>query len=200
VVRDRVLVAAVPLLLCAVAATQLYLVDARSLSRWKGGGFGMFTTVDSPSSRFLRIHLDTADGQIPVLIPPELRKLAQKARVLPSHARMSALADALRQGTWVYLSMDSALQYYRELLAMSGEAQGDVADDVKHSSKRDIGSIDFRQMQLLRMLNEDETLIGREPVAVRGVRLEVWQYGFDREELLLGARKVAGITAPDGGK
>ena len=216
VIRDRALVAAVPLLLCAVAATQLYLVNTHDLSRWKGGGFGMFTTVDSPSSRFLRVYLDTPDGEVPVLIPPDLRKLAQKTRVLPSDARMTELMDALREGTWVYLSMVSALQHYRQLLAISARDRGDLVDDIRYSSRDDIGAVDFRRMRLARMLDEDEhpleqqqllhlsvavhpevhhgdageTLLEQQPIAVRGVRLEVWQYRFDREELMLRARKV----------
>ena len=190
VIRDRALVAAVPLLLCAVAATQLYLVNTHDLSRWKGGGFGMFTTVDSPSSRFLRVYLDTPDGEVPVLIPPDLRKLAQKTRVLPSDARMTELMDALREGTWVYLSMVSALQHYRQLLAISARDRGDLVDDIRYSSRDDIGAVDFRRMRLARMLDEDEHPLDQQPIAVRGVRLEVWQYRFDREELMLRARKV----------
>ena len=67
--RDNFLVWFVPGLLCVVAAAQLYFVNNHALSRWKGGGFGMFTTVDSPSARFLRVYLISETGEVPVLVP-----------------------------------------------------------------------------------------------------------------------------------
>ena len=125
----------VPVFLCVVAAVQLYLVDSRSLSRWKGGGFGMFTTVDSPSARFLRVYLTSESGEVPVLIPRELKKLSQKVRVMPSKERLEELVDKLRKGTWVHLTMVSALQHYQNLLRAAGDEYQDSADDVQYQTK-----------------------------------------------------------------
>mgnify|MGYP000072191120 CR=1 FL=1 len=43
----------IPVTLCIVAITQIYLAKTSTLTPWKGGGFGMFTVVDSISSRSL---------------------------------------------------------------------------------------------------------------------------------------------------
>ena len=47
-----------PLVLILIACLQIYLTQTQELSRWKGGGFGMFSTLDSPSARFLRISIE----------------------------------------------------------------------------------------------------------------------------------------------
>jgi len=189
--RDTLLLLAVPALLCAVAAAQLYLVEHRSLSRWKGGGFGMFSTVDSPSARFLRVYLMSDSGEVPVLIPSEVRELSQKVRVMPSKQRLEELADTLRNGTWVHLSVVSAAQHYHDLLRAAGEQYQDSADDIQFQTQDGPARIDFKEMQLVRMLGKDEGPPDDEPLVVTGARVEVWRYFFDREALVLRALKIA---------
>jgi hypothetical protein len=55
-----------PLVLIGIACLQLYLAHSHHLTPWKGGGFGMFSTVDSQGARFLRIYLLTAEGEVPM--------------------------------------------------------------------------------------------------------------------------------------
>jgi hypothetical protein len=188
--RDTLLVLAVPALLCAVAAAQLYLVEHRSLSRWKGGGFGMFSTVDSPSARFLRVYLMSDSGEVPVLIPSEVRELSQKIRVMPSKQRLEELTDALRNGTWVHLTVVSASQHYHDLLRAAGEKYQDSADDIQFQTKDGPARIDFEEMQLVRMLGKDEGPSDDEALVVTGARVEVWRYFFDREALVLRALEI----------
>ncbi len=196
--RDTLLIVAVPALLCAVTVLQWYLVESRSLTRWKGGGFGMFTTVDSPSARFLRVYLSSESCEVPVLIPSQLAKLSHQVRAMPSRPRLEALARALRDGTWVHLTMVSASRHYQDLLRAAGDEYRDSADDIRFRQDRPT-SIDFEQMQLVRMLGPDERLSDDKPVRVTGVRVEVWRYLFDREALVLRGGKITEYsTAADG--
>jgi hypothetical protein len=87
-------------MLVAIACLQLYLAHAHYLSPWKGGGFGMFASIDSRRARFLRYYLVTADGDIPVEAPARLRPLIDEIRALPRFERMLYLADQLAQATW----------------------------------------------------------------------------------------------------
>lgn len=195
--RDTLLILFVPVLLCVVAAVQLYFVDSRALSRWKGGGFGMFTTVDSPSARFLRVYLISDTGEVPVLIPRELKKLSQKVRVMPSKERMGELTNKLREGTWVPLTMVSATQHYQDLLRAAGSEYQDSADDIQYQAKNSVPYIDFEQIQLVRMLGEDEPFTTDKPLKIKAVRLEVWKYSFDRKELVLNASKIAQVSSEE---
>jgi len=197
--RDTLLLLAVPALLSVVAAAQLYLVEHRSLSRWKGGGFGMFSTVDSPSARFLRVYLKSDAGEVPVLVPSEVRELSHKVRVMPSKRRLEELTETLRNGTWVHLSVVSASQHYHDLLRAAGDEYQDSADDIQVQIQAGPARIDFEEMKLVRMLGKDEGPSDDEPLVVTGARVEVWRYFFDREALVLRARKIAQHASPGDG-
>ena len=90
-----------PPLLIVVACLQLYLVHVHHLVPWKGGGFGMFASVDAPAARFWRCYLITADHDVPVRIPESLQPLAGEIRLMPMPEPMSYLASQLAQATWV---------------------------------------------------------------------------------------------------
>lgn len=53
----------VPLLLIIVAVRQTILVDRIGLSPWKGGGFGMFSSIDRPSNRAIEVRGITIEGK-----------------------------------------------------------------------------------------------------------------------------------------
>jgi hypothetical protein len=167
-----------PVALLAVAINQLRLVDASMLTRWKGGGFGMFATVDSPGARFLRIHLLTEAEPIPVAEPEPLRSDALEIQSIPTIDRAEALAAALARGTWVRLRMESAIAQYERLAGRTG-------------GKREVTELDF-----VRMLEPSEAL-GPDDVVVpfRSVRLEVLRYGFDPATTSLVAQPVLEVVA-----
>jgi hypothetical protein len=81
-----------PLLLLAVAALQLGLVRQRALSPWKGGGFGMFSTLDARPFRYLRVTLTAPQRSEELSIPPSLEGAAAAAEVLPTDAQLGRLA------------------------------------------------------------------------------------------------------------
>ena len=103
VLPRRVLVACIPsALLCVVALHHAYRVSREGLTPWKGGGFGMFSTIDSGAERFARLSVTTEGGEtLAVQIPVEYRRQLGRARLLPWAPETAALAaDLLRQG-WV---------------------------------------------------------------------------------------------------
>src|SRR5262245_55806147 len=108
--KNRLLLAAAPLVLVIVAIQQLYLAHTEHLTPWKGGGFGMFSTVDSRAARFLRIYVSTADGEVPVEVPRQLQSFASEIRSIPTRDRVTQLAYALAQTTWVPTTPGAQLQ------------------------------------------------------------------------------------------
>lgn len=52
----------VPLLLIVIAIRQIILVDRIDLTPWKGGGFGMFSSIDRPSNRVIEVVGITKEG------------------------------------------------------------------------------------------------------------------------------------------
>jgi hypothetical protein len=82
-------------LLVGVALQQIWLASSAALTPWCGGGFGMFSTLDSRGGRVLRA-VALGDGwEARLAIPAALEDAARRAAVLPSDARLDALARAL---------------------------------------------------------------------------------------------------------
>lgn len=84
------------LLLFTVAGIQMIAATQEGLTPWKGGGFGMFSSGDSPAKRQIRFFLVFQDGlRVEVLAPPELAQDVMDARVFPSGDRLTRLAEKL---------------------------------------------------------------------------------------------------------
>ena len=53
----------VPIVLSTVAVAQIALANFGNLSPWKGGGFGMFASIDAPSYRSIAVHARDNSGE-----------------------------------------------------------------------------------------------------------------------------------------
>lgn len=62
--RDWILVLIAPAILTAVVLNQHVLTNTKNLTAWKGGGFGMFATVDAGSNRQLIVTPTLRDGSV----------------------------------------------------------------------------------------------------------------------------------------
>ena len=92
-----------PLALAVVAVAQFALAHGVPLSPWKGGGFGMFATLDQPRARTLRVHVLTDDGAFAVMDGPGDESLL-------AWPRRASLREAAREaacGRWRLAPLDS---------------------------------------------------------------------------------------------
>jgi hypothetical protein len=176
----------------------------RPLSPWKGGGFGMFSTVDAPSARFVRLYLVNDEEQIPVIPPKALATEIGMLRTLPDQGRLHRLASTIASRTWVDYRLSSAARHYRDLLAelavwpdgLFPDAQrGGLLAELNRSLVTD-PEIDFGKLRLVRPLEENEPLpAASRIVPVKQVRAEVWRYRFDGSTARLRAHKLVETTA-----
>lgn len=90
--RLRVLPA---LLLVAVAITQAFAATSGTLSPWLGGGFGMFSTTDSPTRRHLHAVAIRPGLLQEIEIPDVLEIDVRRALGLPDARRLRVLAREL---------------------------------------------------------------------------------------------------------
>jgi hypothetical protein len=120
------------LLLVCVAITQAIAATRGPLSPWLGGGFGMFSTADSPTRRHLHAVALRPGLRQDVEIPEALERDLRKALGLPSAGRLRALARELEaieieQGDPHAAPLDAIsivvyrLRFDRDTLAPSGE-------------------------------------------------------------------------------
>ena len=98
-VRERICLVAAPAALCVVAALQIARVWWLDQTPWKGGGFGMFASIDDGDARFVKIYLITNKGELPGSVP-HVRE-AGIVRTVPSAENLDDLALLLARTTWV---------------------------------------------------------------------------------------------------
>jgi hypothetical protein len=98
--RPRALWLLVPALLTVVAVGQHVLATASTLSPWKGGGFGMFSTVDAPVARFVRAHVVAGSVEYAVDPPAALAARVRIIRAWPRPGNVDDLARRLARLRW----------------------------------------------------------------------------------------------------
>ena len=84
-----------PVLLVVVAVLQVGLAPTVDLTAWKGGGFGMFSTLDHGAYRGVDIVVDAPDRSESLEIPPSLETAAARAAACPTDGLLRALAEGV---------------------------------------------------------------------------------------------------------
>lgn len=84
-----------PALLAVVAAGQIVLAQVADLTPWKGGGFGMFASLDHAPFRGIDIIVEAADRSEAIQVSPSLEVVAARATALPADALLVKLAEAV---------------------------------------------------------------------------------------------------------
>jgi len=83
------------IMLLAVASAQMVLARATLLSPWKGGGFGMFASVDGLPFRWVRLYVSAVDRSEELAVPASLGDRAERVVTWPHDRAMRELADAV---------------------------------------------------------------------------------------------------------
>jgi hypothetical protein len=188
--------------LVAVALVQIGLVLSKDLSRWKGGGFGMFSTTDTPFARFVRVRLVVGGQAHAVLVPASARELGQRARVLPTQERLDALARRLGAGRWIRdetsLLDPESRDLIRQKLSLVADDQLDHAiEEIDQICRQRV--VKMTRTPTFRMLEAGDPLPpGAFEVRPEEIQVELWRYRFDRANQRLVARKMRSVTrSPD---
>ena len=87
-----------PTLLMLVASCQMAAVHFAGLTRWEGGGFGMYSELPPMTKH---VVIDVSDGSKPLPVE-ELRELGQRKLVyqaMPSRKHLDRIAEILRRNS-----------------------------------------------------------------------------------------------------
>ncbi|KAF0244824.1 MAG: hypothetical protein FD180_2195 [Planctomycetota bacterium] len=174
--RDRINLAFASLLLFGVAVVQIVRVHTTGQSAWKGGGFGMFATSDSPDARILRCVLIGKDGEHRVPLPKKFSKAIMLTRTVPSEHNVTELCRAALALEWVredYVAVEP-LESQPSKDDSGGGAMPGEATGRSSTSRIDQANLTYR------------ALGGKEPhppaellLEVQKIRLEVWRIRLD---------------------
>jgi hypothetical protein len=89
---SRVAIALPAILLVSVACSQIVLTRTLQLSPWKGGGFGMFASLDGLGFRHVRLFVEATERSEELDLPDSLVDPATRAAVLPTNQSLTTLA------------------------------------------------------------------------------------------------------------
>lgn len=116
---------AVPLLCLAVALGQIGCARLGPLTPWKGGGFGMFATVDRPELRTLSIvAADERGEQYRITLPtgtrthlsPVSAAFLNETRMFPTSRRLERIAEAVLRADFALASVQAVGQLPARLI------------------------------------------------------------------------------------
>lgn len=93
--RRRLAIGLPAALLLAVALTQMILARTADLSPWKGGGFGMFASVDGLPFRWVRLYVSAPSRSEELSLPPSLEDHAHRVATWPHRRALEGLARAV---------------------------------------------------------------------------------------------------------
>jgi hypothetical protein len=179
-----------PLCLCLVAGLHCARVWTARQTPWKGGGFGMFSTIDSEANRFVRAYLITPAGELPLPLPAGLDKAAAEQRAAPSEAGLAEIARRLAAQDWRW-SNDRQRQSAAAIAERGGVAI--TAAALRASGEAAGNALATGQTHLLEPVPLGEACQSR--IDVRSVRVECWRLRFDAKNALLSAEKLITATA-----
>lgn len=179
------LILAPTILLCAIAARQFWLATTGTLSPWKGGGFGMFATNDSPGNRFVRMTGLTSEGErVRVSIGTAtlgLRAdLMGRLRSYPSEHDLRSLAEALAGATFVEGTAGQLAK--REAFFQANPDLAGHFPGLPDRPQRELEVLDRRRVGHYDAVGE----------RLQTIELELWRYTFDPDDLTLRTNRIIG--------
>ena len=82
-------------LLVIVAVIQIVLARTTGMTPWKGGGFGMFSTLDHGAYRGVDAVIEAPDRSEALEMPSSLEEIAARAAACPTDRLLRQLAEGI---------------------------------------------------------------------------------------------------------
>lgn len=170
-----------PALLVVVACVQLTLVRTHDLIPWKGGGFGMFSTLDRPGARILRVWLITPEGEALVVSPPDFGVQLSRVLYMPNADLLADIAQRIgSQHEWLVYTYDEFADMNDLSEGMRRQIRRDAvrarraleADSAASPPPPYPAAVAFP-------ISQKRPKPGGQAAEVVGVRIEVWRLLYD---------------------
>ena len=170
-IKEQALKYAVPAVLVGVAINQLWLAHTQLLTPWKGAGFGMFASVDSPGDRIVRSEFVINNERYRVQLSSLLENFESQehktfinARAMPNQTGLANLGELLMAAVWA-IQDDNMLTFVRWQPVDADLSQGPLVltDTSDHTSR----------------------------VAVTEVELQVWKSTYSRQQQAIIPEQIA---------
>jgi hypothetical protein len=169
-----------PVLLSLIAITQTGESTIGTLTRWKGGGFGMFSTMDSVDARFIKAYVLSDNGEMPVSIPIDFSSDELQIQTWPRQSALRNLALDLSKLSWL-----AAPTTRPNLLSEAARSQfPDLSDPAN------------RPKVIVPTNRPDQYSAKYGKINVKGIKLEVWKMQLDATGHSLDSHCLMSVTTP----
>ena len=172
------------IILILVAVVQLTLSYQFNLSPWKGGGFGMFSSVYRPESRYIKVYLETENKRIPAELPDTIiSSLIYKTMSFPIKRNLELIAEKLLDLDW----------YYRNPTEKSARRYSVLSSIYKTEDKSISKEKDDEILYATSSIPNNNAEIEK-PLDLDGISLELWYYKFDKDKNKLSGIKYMTVS------
>ncbi|MDP3920948.1 MAG: hypothetical protein Q8R76_09110 [Candidatus Omnitrophota bacterium] len=172
----------VPLLVCSVVITQQFFLATSEMSTWKGSGFGMFGTIDSPRERFIAAEGILEDGthvnlDITDALEESYSRLYWSVRCRLTSAKLNSIAAIVGNGAYdLEEGPPPVAAYLQRLEHRDGDDALEAYDD-----------------QLRRPLYK----FWQGDARLKSARVRLWKLTFDPEEEFIWVNPVGEAASYD---
>ncbi len=91
----------IPFVSILILIVQIFNMKKNNLSSWKGGGFGMFSSIDAPIHRSMKLTVLVENNKmLPIQIPRVLKNHANFILVFPSNENIFSFKKKIREMVW----------------------------------------------------------------------------------------------------
>lgn len=165
----------IPLLVTVVAINQIVFSHFGILASSEGGGFGMFSSVDSPETRFLQVESWDSNGEkidLKLLYEgsPISENLLNRIKAKPDKSLLKALAKFLLNSEFV--PVDAT----KQLLIDEIRSENPQLDSFDNS----IGDTEDKEIYKFASKRDGEELRD-EIVSLSKVKLQMWTIDFNQD-------------------
>lgn len=186
------------LILIFVASLQLYLTYTTNLSPWKGGGFGMFATIDAPATRVIMAEgLDQEGHLLRLDVSSALNvNTVRRIRALPRQTDLEQIAPQL-VSQLVVPTIIQRQAAYEKLLLDSPELQSvsELDRAILLTPQPSLSpSIQSLSQPLYRLKTAYDPTLPKVVKTLKAVRLQWWRIRFDRDRHRLWAEPLSEVV------
>jgi hypothetical protein len=167
-----------PALLSIVALTQVGESSIGTLTHWKGGGFGMFSTSDSVDARFIKAYILSDKGEVPVTIPDIFSSEEVQLQTWPRQMLLSNLASEMSKVSWL----------------VAPTTRPGLLTEANRSAFPALSIPANRPKMVIASTKPDQYPAKYVRINVTGIRLEVWKTRMDANGTLLNSTFVMSAT------
>ena len=186
------------MLLCVVATLQRYKCHVDSLTKWKGGGFGMFSTPSGNRAVTVQFHSGSTStranwkdiARLP--LGADTKLAVAEVKPMPSLATLTAASRELATHRWVLIPLEGSTETQNATLTSDGTLDSQATAVAPPTSMPARQTTTF--LPMISPVVKESALA--KSLAVDHIVVEVWEYRFGSDRNTLVLSQLASYEQP----